>query len=259
MGNLQAITQPEFTKKSWKGYPNYLFAAKDATCPLGLGELSRAAGTMPIALVTSDDGHSLVGVQGLKRGVNSYVVGDGKWRSSYVPAIYRAGPFALAKNSSKPEEQVLCFDTDSELLIHDCTGEPFFDQDSKPSQSTRKMLDFLTLNNASRQAGTHFCKVLSEHDLLKPWDIALEDANTQIGGLFCVDEAALNELSDKAYGELRQTGAIPFIYCQLISMQLISELILIAQERIESDPLKPSTELNFDGVSSDGNLCFDSL
>ena len=51
MGNLQVITQSEFTKKSWKARPNYLFAAKDTTCPLGLGELSRAATAMPSHIV----------------------------------------------------------------------------------------------------------------------------------------------------------------------------------------------------------------
>ena len=80
---------------------------------------------MPIAFVSSDDWHSLLAIQGLHRGVNSFVIGDGKWRGSYVPAIYRTDPFALAKNSSKPEEPVPCFDTDSQLLIHDCTEEPF--------------------------------------------------------------------------------------------------------------------------------------
>lgn len=259
MGNLQVITQSEFTKKSWKARPNYLFAAKDTTCPLGLGELSRAATAMPIAFVPSDDGHSLVAVQGLQRGVNSFVISGGKWRGSYIPAIYRADPFVLAKNNSKPGELVLCFDTDSGLLIDDSTAEPFFDEDSKPSESIGRILEFLTLHDAARQASTHFCKVLSEHGLLKPWELELGDANSQISGLFCVDEAALNELSDSAYAELRVAGAIPLIYCQLISMQFISELTLNKRENIEPVSLQPSKEINFDGVSSDGNISFDNL
>ena len=77
--------------------------------------------------------------------------------------------------------------------------------------------------------------------------------------MFCIDEAALNELTDDAYAELRVSGAIPVIYCQLLSMQQIVNLTQFSQENPEAGFLRQADELNFDGVDADGNISFANL
>lgn len=261
MANLQAITKAEFTKKSWKYPSDYFFSDTDMVCPLGAGELPRAMTNGPLAFVPLDGEYSIVAVQSLQQGTNFYLNADGKWLGTYVPASYRGRPFALVKNSLKQDELVLCIDTDSGLLIDDETEEPFFDEDFELSQPLKTLLEFLSKVGEDQKKSTRICKSLSEHGLLKPWELKFEIENKtrEVDGLFCVDEAAFNELSDDAYAELRVAGAIPIIYCQLLSMQHISRLTQFAQKKSGAESLPQADELNFDGASEGGNISFDNF
>lgn len=262
MANLKVITKTEFTKKSWKRNPDYFFSAKDTICPLGAAEVPRAMLTMPLAFVSTDGEYSIVAVQGLLQGVNFFVNANGQWTGNYIPAVYRGHPFVLANNPSEKEKLSLCFNTDTGLLIDGDTEEPFFDEDLEPSQAVMETVKFLSNVNAALQASTRICEILSGHGLLKPWELEFEIENRtkKIDGLFCIDEAALEELPGDAYAELRGVaGAIPIIYCQLISMQQISTLTLFAKEKSEADSLLQADELNFDGTSTDGNISFNNL
>lgn len=264
MANLQAITKTEFAKKSWQRSPNFLFCAKDAVCPLSAPELPSAMMAMPLAFVCTDGEYSLVAVQGLQPGENFFVSAQGKWLGGYVPAAYRGYPFVLATNSTDEAEEgelVLCINTDSGLLIEDDSSEPFFDEHGEIDHTVKELMDFLSNIRAGHKTSTLICKSLSEHDLLKPWDlhVELDDGTRRIDGLFCIDETALNALSDAAFGELRQTGAVPLIYSQLLSMQRITGLKKIAQARSKASLAPQSSELNLDGDSIDGNISFDNL
>lgn len=261
MANLQAITKAEFTKKSWKHGSNYFFSDTDAVCPLGAAELPLAMMSMPLAFASLNSEYSIVAVQALQQGANFYVNADGKWIGNYIPAPYRGHPFALAKNSLKQEELVLCIDTDSGLLIDDDTEEPFFDEDLELSEPVGKIFEFLASVGEAQKASIRICKSLSEHGLLKPWrlEFKIENGTKQVGGLFCIDEAAFSQLSNDAYAELRVAGAIPVIYCQLLSMQHMSNLTLFAQEKSEAESLPQADELSFDGTSEDGNISFDNF
>lgn len=261
MANIQAITKPEFVKKSWKRHSDYLFSAKDSICRLGTAELPQASMNMPLAFISTDDEYSIAAVQGLQEETNFFVDVEGKWLGRYIPAAYRGYPFVLAKGESTKEEQVLCIDTDSGLLIDDNTEEPFFDGDLEPTQSVMELFSFLSSVDIAQQTSVRICKRLSEFGLLKPWELKFgpENNTTQVDGLLCIDEASLNELSGDAYAELRMIGAIPMIYCQLLSMQRISDLTLYAHEKSEEDRLLQSDELNFDGVNTDGDITFDNL
>jgi hypothetical protein len=257
VANLKVITKTEFTKKSWKRNPDYFFSAKDTICPLGAAELPLAAMCMPLAFSTIDGEYSVVAVQGLQQGVNFFVDAEGKWIGRYIPVAYRGHPFALANNPAKKGELVLCIDSDNGLLIDDDTGEPFFDEDSEPTHSMRETFKFLSYSAAALKAATLICNSLSEHGLLKPWEVKC--GSKKIAGLYCIDEDALDELPSDAYAELRVAGAIPVIYCQLLSMQQISSLTLFSQQKEEADSLRQDNELNFDGTSTDGNISFDNL
>ena len=85
----------------------------------------------------------------------------------------------------------------------------------------------------------------------------MEDGKKRIEGLFSIDEAALNELSDEAFIELRQSGALIVVYCQLLSMQRITDLAQQLKSKADSQP--PTNELNLDGVNEGGNISFHNL
>ena len=241
---------------------DYTHSAGDSVCLLGLSELPRAMMAMPIAFYLANGDYCVVAVQGLLPGINSFITADGKWKGHYVPATYRGHPFVLAKNTKKEGETVLCIDTESGLVFDDDTEDPFFDEDLKLSQPLTEAVEFLSNLSAAKQESIRVCKTLSEYGLLKPWEIRFQpegEAIQQMDGLFCIDEAVLDGLSGDAYAALRLAGAIPVIYCQMLSMQRISSLILLQEEKSKAGPLQHSSELGFAGVSEDGNISFENF
>lgn len=261
MANLLAITKTEFAEKSWRPNPNYLFTANDAVCPLAMQEMPRAVMGMPMAFMCTDEKYSIVAVLGLEPNTNFFVGTDGSWRGNYIPALYRAYPFVLANNEAEEGQLILCINEDSGLLNEDDSAESFFNDDGELSPKIKQLMDFLSNISVDRQSAVRICKLLNEHDLFKPWEIEieLEGGKKRIEGLFSIDEAALKELSDKAFIELRQSGALLIAYCQLLSMQRITDLAQFAQQKSKADSQPPASELNLDGVNEDGNISFDNL
>ena len=260
MANLRIITNEgtdSFAKKSWKRSSDYFFTAEDMLCPLGPSELPNAVMGMPIAFVCSDGKYSISAVQGLEAATNFFLSAEGKWLGNYVPAAYRGYPFYLNENPYDRDETLITIDADSGLLFDGDTEEPFFGEDLNLSPSVREIAGFLSKVAAAKLASIKICESLSEHGLLKPWELRFE--NFRVDGLFCIDEAALNELSDDAFAELRAAGVIPVIYCQLLSMQRISDLALFAQKKLEGDSQAQHGELNFNLGSQDGNVSFDNF
>ncbi|MBT3861139.1 MAG: SapC family protein [Gammaproteobacteria bacterium] len=261
MAKLRAINKSDFTEKSWRRSPNYLFTANDAVCPLTVQEMTRAIMGMPIAFLCVDEKYSVVAVLGLEPETNYLVGKDGGWRGKYIPALYRAYPFVLAKNEEEEEQLVLCINEDSGLLNDDDSAEAFFDDEGELSATVKQLMELLSAIRVGLQSAARICKLLNQHKLFKPWelDIELEDGKKRIQGFFRIDEAALNELSDEAFIELRQSGALIVVYCQLLSMQRITDLAQFAQAKSKAESTPPSKELNLDGVNMDGNISFHNL
>lgn len=261
MVSLQAITKPDFTEKSWRRSPNYLFTANDAACPLTVQEMPKAIMGMPIAFLCVDEKYSVVAVLGLEPETNYFVGKDGGWRGNYIPALYRPYPFVLAKNEAEEEQLVLCINEDSGLLNDDDSAEAFFDDEGELSATVKQLMELLSAIRVGLQSAARICKLLNQHKLFKPWEleIELEDGKKRIEGLFSIDEAALNELSDEAFIELRQSGALIVVYCQLLSMQRITDLAQFAQLKSKADSQPPTNELNLDGVNEGGNISFHNL
>ena len=261
MVNLQAIAKTEFANKSWQRNPNFLFSAKDAVCPLSSSEIPRAMMGMPLAFLCANGEYSLVAILGLEQGANFFIDATGQWLGNYIPAAYRGYPFVLARNETEEEQLVLCIDKDSGLLNEDDSGEPFFDKNGEPTPTITELIEFLSDLRKGLQASALICKTLLEHELFKPWELQfeLEDGTKRIEGLFCIDEAALNKLSDKAFVELRLSGAFPLIYCQLLSMQRISDLTRFAQSKSKANSASLANELDLDGVNMSDNISFENL
>lgn len=261
MANLQAISKTQYSDKKWQRFPDYGFTAKDAVCPLIAQEIPKAMANMTIAFLCLEDNYSLVAVQGLNADTNLYVDAKGKWLGKYIPACYRSYPFMLAANAADEGKLVLCIDEDSGLVNDDHAEEVFFGENGELSDSVQAVLKFLTELQSGRQATSRICDVLQEYNLLKPWglQIQLEKSAHKVEGLFCIDEVALNELSDEDFITLRQAHALPIIYSQLLSMQHIAVLANATQARTKLSGQAQAGELNFDAIGEDGNISFDNL
>ena len=80
-------------------------------------EFARAASIFPIVFLEDKEKDEFrpVVLLGLNSGENLFVGADGKWQASYVPAIIRRYPFALAP-AGNDGQFVVCIDEESELV-----------------------------------------------------------------------------------------------------------------------------------------------
>lgn len=228
MPDIQALLPERHGSRRFRRYAHYQHAAADAVVPLVAQELPRAALAMPIGFVQSGERFLPVAVQGLVPGRNLWVAADGRWLGAYVPALYRSYPFLLAP--TEDGRQVLCVDEASGLLS-DAEGEPLFTENGQPMQAVRDILDFLSKVSDNRVATERMCATLGDLKLLRPWPIQIqtEQGVQPVQGLWQVDEAALNQLPSAEFETLRQSGALPMVYCQLLSTQHLPRLGQLAQ------------------------------
>lgn len=239
MANLQPITLSRHRDQRWARCADYRFAAADPLAPLVVQELPKALMSLPIGFIEQSDGYGLVAVQSLQPGQNLFVSADGRWLGGYVPAVYRGYPFALAK--TEDGQHVLCIDEDSGLVLAQPLageGEPFFDVHDHPAEPVRKVLDFLQQVAANRAQTATLCAQLADHGLIQPWPLKVTTADGErpVAGLHRIDEAALNALAGEPFETLRQAGALPLIYCQLLSMQQVRSLGKLAEYHAQSKP-----------------------
>jgi hypothetical protein len=192
--------------------------------PLVGAELPKAAMSLPIAFVQQEERSIPVAVLGIEPTTSLFVAPDGRWLGTYIPSALRSHPFVLAR--SEGDNRILCMDEESGLLTEAGQGEPFFDGAGEPAAGLKQVLEFLQQVDRNREQTSLVCQVLARLELIQPWPIQLKAGETerQIQGLCRIDEAALNQLSDEAFLELRRVGALPLVYCQLLSMQHIALL-----------------------------------
>lgn len=258
MAKYQAITKTDFANLRWKRCSGYRFAARDAVAPLVAQELPKACMTLPIAFVQQGEAFVPAAVQGLQPGQNLFVAADGRWMGPYVPAAYRSYPFALAKADN--DQLVLCVDTDSGL-VGEGHAEAFFDEQGEPSQPVKAVLNFLQQIRANREATIRICAALNAEDLIQPWPITLKgkDGEQTVQGLYRIDEARFNSLDADALHRVQRAGALPVVYCQLLSMQHLQTLAKLAEAHAGANA-RPSTapngELDLEFLNSNDTLSF---
>lgn len=264
MTQYAAVTPQRHAKKKWRNVTDYTFATTDAIIPLVGAELGQAALAMPTGFIKHEDGYQLVAVTSLQSSMNLYVSMDGQWLGNYIPCALRAYPFRMLKPEDS-NEPILCVDEVSGLLVEsDAEGNGFFDEDHQPVQKVTEILNFLSEVEANRTVTKVAVNALSAAGLITPWKINLKQGEevVPVKGLFHVDEAALNNLSDDAFLELRKAGALALAYAQLLSMNQLGVLERLGQLRGQmlEQQNAPAEVTNLGGFSlseDHGSLKFD--
>ncbi|WP_322995924.1 SapC family protein [Castellaniella sp.] len=267
MPDFHAITPTNHADKGWHASPGYGFAAHDTMAVLVMQEIPRACLSLPLALAQSDGHYMPVALQGLAQGQNLLVAPDGRWLADYIPAAYRGYPFALARVGD--DRTVLCFDHDSGLLetggaagAANGGSQPFFDEQGQPVERVRQILQFLSQVQANAQPTQLLCDALQQHGLIEPWPINIqgdEGKTTTLQGLFRINETALNALSPESFQALREAGALPLAYCQLLSMQHLQRLGILARAHAAQAPVLPESptgDLDLEFLNSGGTIKF---
>ncbi len=210
------------------------FAAGFHIASVMMHEFARAAAIYPIVFIEDkqQDEFRPVVLLGLDANENLFVAADGKWQASYVPAIIRRYPFALAR-TDKEGQFTVCIDEGSPL-VGEAEGEAMFDDKGTPTQvidNVKRYLGELQQMEIITQA---FCKFLREHNMFTPLNMRVRDNDRvkNITGCYVINEERLNNLSDELFKEMRDKRYLPAIYAELISLAQIDRLVMLKDERV---------------------------
>ena len=233
--NLVPLSYESHATLRLRSLASYSFAKGSALVSLYASEAYRAAHEYPVTFSAEPDGFFPAALLGTAADENLFVDAQGRWLANYIPALWRRGPFRLAKIQASGE-YVLCVDLDSEQ-VDQTEGELLFDAEKKPSPRVAQSMQFLGQLENERKATLAACAVLDRHGLLVPWDLKirqLDGSTRKLDGLSRVDETRLNELDGETLVELQRSGALALIYAHLFSMQKMALLGRLAGERAKA-------------------------
>ena len=261
---FQPVSPERHAAQSWRPSNSYAWAAGEVVLPLAGSELARAALAMPLAFIRQHDTFIPVAVLGLEPGVSLFVAADGRWTGGYVPAALRTRPFALV--ALEDGRKILCIDEEAGQVAQrqeSPDAQPFFGQEGKLASRVQEVMRFLSAIEENRELTRKACTALETHKILAPWEITLqmEAGPRKVEGLYRVDEAALGQLPDEAFLELRRAGALAVAYPQLMSMAQLSALGQRASARLAAlkppaTPVTAAGDLDLSFLERGGTLRF---
>ncbi|TPE46979.1 SapC family protein [Maribrevibacterium harenarium] len=228
---LTPINKENHANLKVKAIESFEFASKFHIASVMVHEFVRAASVYPIVFLEdkAQDEFRPVTLLSLDAGENLFVDVNGKWQASYVPAIIRRYPFALAKN---PEQDsfTVCVDEDSAYVGTE-EGQPLFDENGEPTaviENVKRYLGELQQMEAFTKA---FCHFLSENNLFTPLNMRVRAADQikNVTGCYVINEERLNNLSDKKFLEIKEKRYLAPIYSHLTSLSQIERLALLKQ------------------------------
>jgi hypothetical protein len=226
MHEYAPITRAMFSTKSWQRPAALSFARQNNLIPVVAAELSEIVPILPLAFAKNADTFQLVAVTSVLPGMNLFIGPDGQWLGRYVPAALRGYPFKVLRENTTHTD-LLCIDTQSNCIVSDQTGLPFYDEDGQLSGPLKEILALITQIEDSRVLTERGVHALSKADMIEPWaiDVIIDGKALRTEGLYRINETRLlRDLSDENFLALRDAGALPIAYAQLISMSQIANL-----------------------------------
>jgi hypothetical protein len=220
---------------------------------------------VPVIFIRDATGFSPAALLGLRSGQNLLVDSQGRWIGAHIPAIWRRGPFRLARVEGEQEpKMVLCLD-DSSDLINETEGLPLFDESGNPSALIGTATTLLSQLERDIRLTQMVCAMLDQLGLIVPWalDVTQADGTTQrVSDLYQIDEAKIATLSGEDLLRVRDAGALSLIYAHLLSLSKISTLSRLAkaaEERAQQRAALDKGNVNLDrafGIVEDDPFIF---
>lgn len=239
---------------------DWLFAADQMLVELVYNELSNALTALPLAFNKNGDGVWLVGLMSLMPGSNNFVTPDGRWNAAYIPALYRAHPWALVDHPDNPDDKLLC--VEQICLVPASEDHPaLFNEDGSPSEKLQETVDFWKDFSVARSTTRLLCKQLQEAGLLEPWDLTvqIDEQETRFEGLLRVSEDRLKALAPDTLAALVQSGALGIAYAQMLSNGRMGALQGATRGHLDHQKKRQELDARLDslfGGSGDDMLSF---
>jgi hypothetical protein len=242
---LAAVTRDRHAKKKVKPIDSFSFAKGFNIASIMVNEFARSAAIYPVVFLEDAQAKEFrpVVLLGLENGENLFVDDSGRWHASYVPAIIRRYPFALAQSGQQGQFTV-CIDEGSPL-VQEAEGAALFDDKGEPTAVIDNVKRYLGELQKMDAVTRGFCKYLQDNGFLVPLSMRVQRADRvrNIQGCHFVDEKKLIELPDDQFLELRRRGYLAPIYSHLGSLAQMERLMMLKDER-ETGPkgAKPGLE-----------------
>jgi hypothetical protein len=227
--NYQVLS--DTTHKNTKINPKMTFnhVEKLNNVALLMQEFTRAAVEMPIIFIKHPELgiFQSVAVTGLVLDENEFVK-NGVWQGLYVPGSVGLYPFKIGKLPSS-DNFGFFVDEDCER-INETDGDALFDDEGKETRALAVYRINITKYHEDMRATNAFVEALVDGELLTECAYSFDNngLNSQITGIYAVDEKKLRGLSNPAFLKLREKGYLPAIYAHLTSF---NQLDLMAKRR----------------------------
>lgn len=224
--NITPITKEAHLNIKVKPIDNFDFVSDTHIASIMVHEFSRASSIYPIVFLEDkeQDQFRPVVLVGLEEGENLFVQ-DNKWNASYIPAIIRRYPFALAQTGEEGRYTV-CIDEESEF-VNEEEGQALFDEDGEAGEVIERVKKYLTELQQMEQFTKEFCDYMKSNNMFTPLNMKVRvgDEVKNINGAYVINEERFNSLSDEKFLELRTKKYIPVTYAHLSSLAQIERLI----------------------------------
>ena len=203
----------------------YEFTAGVNAIPVTAAEFPAASRDYPIVF-TAGSNPGAVAIVGLRKDENLMLEAKGKWRAgTYIPAYVRRYPFIFLR-SDGGDQYALCVDRACKQLVKGKKNLLF--NGAEMGDLTKNALEFCKAFQQQHMATERVIEVLKQHDLLMPNQgrFNLPDGRSlAITDFMTVDEKKFNDLPGEAFLTIRDSGALPTIYCHLVSMGAWQRLV----------------------------------
>ncbi|MFK7160064.1 SapC family protein [Marinospirillum sp. MEB164] len=261
MPHYQALSRQQHQYAGVQPQSTFNFAAHQAVIPVLAEEVPHLLPTMALVFVPAQAEPAahfqLMGLQSFLPDDNLYLHPDGRWLGGYQPAAYRGHPFKLLPEESS-DRLVLCVQTDSPAF-HEQSEEgdhSLFGADGQPSELVSNVLEFLRQVHQGQQMTSKAVDQLAQAGLLEPWKLNVQATageqdmgQTQLQGLYRINEDKLKQLSGAELENLARSGALSLAYSQLLSTHRLTGLARLydLRQKIQQQ-LAPQQEVDLDRV-----------
>lgn len=197
-----------------------------------LQEFTRCASIYPIVFLEDKAQNAFrpVVLLGLNIGRNLFVDSAGRWQASYIPAVIRRYPFALAPGGTEGQF-VVCLDEASDL-VSDTEGAALFDASGAPTQVIENVKRYLSELQQMEASTNEFCAFLATHNMFTPLNLSVRESGAvkNIAGCYVINEERLNNLSDELFLAIKNQRFLAPVYAHLISLAQTERLVKLQEQ-----------------------------
>lgn len=220
----------------WRPVTGFGFARQMAVVPLATAEIARVAQALPVLFSKAGECWQPVAVMGPVKGTNVHVSREGKWRTSFVPALLRVYPFRL----DEAGELGLWEGYSPEPLAAE-GAQPFY-KEGVLAPWLQQTVKFLKTVHAGVGTVHRSLSKLEEAGALTPWEvpgIERPQPDRALTGLYAIETKGFETLEDALVQELFRAGALRWMHAHLDSLDHAERFKALAKSIVAPEITTP--------------------